>query len=356
MQNLKFAFFMLLLFVATALRAQIIVNNNIPVEQLVIDEITGAGISASFISCSGDSVSNIGTFSGSSNIGFGDGVIMATGNISVCIGPNDQSSASLGGGTAGDVDLDSLFGADTYDAFVIEFDFVPATDSIELTFVFGSEEYPEYVCSDFNDIFAFLLSGPNPDSIAPYDKTNIAKIPGTSLPVAINSVNPGVPGQNYTNNGCLTLSYSSLYVDNTTGSTIQYDGFTVPLTIYANVFADSLYHIKFAIADDYDGSYDSGVFLKKNSFKCVGYVNTSTETKTNKYFRIAPNPADCDFTIILDNTILTLCILSANGQIMQSYSDSVPDRINVNNLPNGYYFIRISTSNGTTTSPLIISH
>lgn len=356
MKTIKFSILVLSLFFAISIRAQIIVNYSVPPEQLVLDEITGAGISASHISCTGDSVLNIGTFSGVTNLGISEGVIIATGDISVCIGPNDQTNASLGDETTGDMDLDSLFGAETYDAMVIEFDFVPATDSIELTFVFGSEEYPEYVCSSFNDIFAFLLSGPNPDSYAAYDKTNIAIIPGTSLPVSINSVNPGVLGTMGTPGNCLSLNYSSLYVDNTTGSTIQYDGFTVPLTFYSHVFADSLYHIKFAIADDYDGTYDSGVFLKKNSFKCVGDVNTSTGTKTNKNFRIAPNPADCDFTIISDNTILTLCILSANGQIMQSYNGSVPDRITVNNLPNGYYFIRIATLEGTTTSPLIINH
>ncbi|RYY14623.1 MAG: beta-ketoacyl-[acyl-carrier-protein] synthase family protein [Chitinophagaceae bacterium] len=44
-----------------------------------------------------------------------------------------------------------------------EFDFVPDIDStsvLHFDYVFGSEEYPGYTCSSFNDVFGFLLTGP----------------------------------------------------------------------------------------------------------------------------------------------------------------------------------------------------
>ena len=65
---------------------------------------------------------------------------------------------------------------------VIEFEFLCTNDSLnppELSFqyIWGSDEYYEYVNSAFNDAFAFFLNG-----------NNIAKLPDGG-DVAINSVN-----------------------------------------------------------------------------------------------------------------------------------------------------------------------
>jgi hypothetical protein len=60
----------------------------------------------------------------------------------------------------GDNNLDNVSSADTYDATVLEFDFVPATDNISFNYVFGSEEYLEFVNAGYNDVFAFFISGP----------------------------------------------------------------------------------------------------------------------------------------------------------------------------------------------------
>ncbi|MBN2728134.1 MAG: choice-of-anchor L domain-containing protein, partial [Bacteroidales bacterium] len=155
-------------------------------------------------------------------------------------------------------------GNTTYDAAVLEFDFIPSSDTVRFFYVFGSEEYPEYVCSEFNDVFAFFLSGPNPSG-GSYTNENIAKIPGTNIAVAINSINPGVAGA-FGLGVCTSLAYSSLYSNNTGGTTIQYDGFTTVLEASALVTACETYHIKIAIADVMDGAFDSGVFLQAKSF------------------------------------------------------------------------------------------
>ncbi len=132
----------------------------------------------------------------------------------------------------GDSLLSMLVGTVTYDACVLEFDFVPAADTAWCDFVFGSEEYPEWVGSTFNDIFGFFVSGPNPEG-GNYEFKNIALIPGTDLPVAINNVNP--------------FYYPEYYVDNTGGLTIQYDGFTTVLTAKCAVIPGATYHFKLAV-------------------------------------------------------------------------------------------------------------
>jgi len=255
--------FLTIFLTAQLASAQIAVDYSLTPTQLVQDVLLGGGVSVSNVTYTGGAEMR-GTFSGTSNVGITEGIILATGDIAVSIGPNNDGMAEGGGGVAGDAQLNSLISGTTYDASVLEFDFVPSSDTIRFFYVFGSEEYPEYVCSDFNDVFAFFLSGPNPLG-GNYVSQNIAKIPGTNIPVSINSINSGTPGSLATGT-CTSLAYSSLYNDNTSGSTIQYDGFTDVLEASALVVACSTYHIKIAIADVTDGSYDSGVFLKAKSF------------------------------------------------------------------------------------------
>ena len=103
----------------------------------------------------------------------------------------------------------------------------------------------------YNDVFGFFVSGPNPAG-GNYTNYNVARIPGTAVPVTIDNVNSG--------------SYSSYYVNNGTGLTVVYDGFTTVLTAWCLVTPCNQYHIKIAIGDAGDGAYDSGVFLEENSF------------------------------------------------------------------------------------------
>lgn len=211
----------------------------------------------------------IGTFSnGQSNIGFSDGVVMATGNANVCIGPNTEDDADQGWEYyTPDSDLGILSaGGDTYDMAFLEFDFRPTQSSVSFDFVFASEEYCEYVGSPFNDAFGFFISGPGISG--PFNGAeNIALVPSTSTYVAINNVNH--------------LSNSAYFVNNTppsgtlcgqTGSNspivnqLQFDGYTRKITVRANLQTCKTYHIKLKIADVADGLFDSAVFLKAGSF------------------------------------------------------------------------------------------
>lgn len=240
--------------------------NNI--EQSIINVLFGGCIDISNLTYTGPQLS-IGYFVDTSGtLGIDSGIVMTTGTISGIENPVSYF-ASSDNMMPGDSLLDSLIpGYVTNDASVIEFDFIPLADTIiGSKYVFASEEYPEYVCSGFNDIFGFFISGPNPAG-GYFNNTNLASIPGTNLPVAINTINNGSSGGSFPDTDCISLNYSADYIDNEAlgGNNWCYDGYTLPFTITTGVYPDSLYHFKIAIADAGDHIYDSGVFLEGGSF------------------------------------------------------------------------------------------
>ena len=217
-----------------------------------------------------------GTFNnGGTNIGINTGVVLATGNVSSLPGPNNASntSANTAGfnmNSADDPDLDGLTNGNQWDVIKLEFDFIPTAESVSFEYVFGSEEYCEYVNSNFNDVFGFFISGPG----IPGGVKNIALLPvGGNPPVAINNVNH--------------LTNTAFYVNNNTFNPCQavgaccqpecaLDGWTTVLTATADSLTPcSTYHIKLAIADIADGLLFSAVFLKANSFNAGGVVKAN---------------------------------------------------------------------------------
>ena len=193
--------------------------------------------------------------------GIPDGIILSSGQAGYAVGPDDSNSRGYNHTLAGDPDLTSLANNfTTYDAAILEFDFVPQSDTLRFNYVFGSEEYPEYVGSPYNDVFGFFLSGPG--IAGPYSggAENIALIPGTSNAVSINNVNNGYSFTEPASGPCNNCAY---YVDNSSGAEVQYDAFTTVLTAQAVVVPCQTYHIKIAISDAGDGALDSGVFLEE---------------------------------------------------------------------------------------------
>lgn len=256
----------LLLFFISSGYSQLVTNSTNTVAYYVQNVLLGTGVTVSNITINGGpaNVSNpqIGEFNALNTnpfLGIDSGLVLASGDIAVAVGPNNSGSFSLGGGNngVGDADLDLLegTGSGTNDAVVLEFDFIPTGDTVIFDFVFGSEEYPEFVNGGFNDAFGFFLSGPG--IVGPYSNsaTNIALIPGTTTPVTIDNVNAG-----------LNATY---YVDNTVNTgpqSVQFDGYTTPITAVALVQCGVQYHIKIALADVGDAAWDSGVFLEGGSF------------------------------------------------------------------------------------------
>ncbi len=238
--------------------AQLNVSTTMTAQQLVQNVLVGSGVTVTNITYNGVAGS-IGEFTNgnTTNLGLSHGIIISSGlvNTSPAIGSAASNFASTSNNTGADPELQSLVSATVYDAAALQFDFVPISDTLKFRYVFGSEEYPEFVNMGYNDVFGFFVSGPNPLG-GNYTNNNIARIPGTTLPVTIDNVN--------------SASYSQYYVNNGTGATIIYDGFTTVLTAWVKVIPCQQYHIKIAIGDAGDHIYDSGVFLEANSFSSNG--------------------------------------------------------------------------------------
>lgn len=281
-----FTVIIFLLFGYSRLHAQLIVTTGTAPAQLVQNVLLGVGATVSGVSYSG-SPHSIGYFSGGNgtNLGLKSGIIMSTGYVD---GYNSyppigspvtlNASQDIGGGSDYDL-LQYSAGNACQDATVLQFDFVPLSDTIRFRYIFASEEYPRYVCSKYNDVFAFFISGPDPAG-GSYVKKNIALIPGTALPVSINSVNNGSVGASGELINCTSLAYSYYFVDNNaqSGATIIFNGFTVVFTAWCVVKPCEKYHLKLAIADITDGIYDSAVFLEEGSFSASGTAVIPTST------------------------------------------------------------------------------
>ncbi len=262
----KKALMVVLTVLSVSANAQLTVNGTLTPLQWVQNTLVGTGITVSNVTYTGAAIA-AGTFNGSaSNIGFQSGVLLTSGSIQDAIGPNNQTSVTQNNMLPGDPDLDLIMAPYlSHDAAILEFDFVPVSDTVKFRYVFGSDEYMVYAGGGINDGFGFFISGPGITGPYSNNSTNIALIPGTSIPVTINNVNLNTNPQYYFDNG--NGSGSGTAPD---GLTIQYNGFTIPLTAISAVQCGQTYHIKIAIADGSDNILDSGVFLEAGSFSSTG--------------------------------------------------------------------------------------
>lgn len=266
--------------------AQLTVQNTLTPEDLVNDLLLGDGVEAENVSWNNGAANEVrvqfGSFAGGSPyIGLDHGIIMATGGITVAEGPNDIPTANvpvpLNQQLNEDPDLSQLIGGSVLrDVAIVEFDFVPRGDTLRFRYVFASEEYNDHTCSPYNDAFGFFVSGPgivgNPNFAN--NARNVAVVPGTNVPVAINTVNLGIAGIYGANSVCNAASANwqannIYFVNNANNSdpgTTQFDGYTVPMLIEIPVVCGETYHIKMAIADAVDDKNDSAVFIEAGSF------------------------------------------------------------------------------------------
>lgn len=264
-------------------------------ETLVSDKFIGDGVRVLSITHDGTE-NSVGFFSGfMPSIGFDEGLVLSTGNVTDINAFNSGNvSSTTSNSSLSDNDLEQITGtSQIFDISRLTIEFIPLSDSISFNYIFASEEYPEFVCSQFNDIFGFFLTGPNPDG-GNYISENIALVPDPNdpsgntfldIPVQINTVNSGAQGESNTTEieNCEapegSLNYSVYYNDNPIGSFPMFDGFIDPFKAKAKVVPCQTYTMKIIIADVVDRDFDSGVFLEAKSFSS-GFLQVETESQS----------------------------------------------------------------------------
>lgn len=262
------------MFVSVLSFGQITVTQTQSPQQLVDDVLSGNGVVISNVTYNGsnpnaqNAQTPIGYFNNNGTaFPIPEGVVMATGDAILALGPNTGGGSTNNNGVTvpdpSDPDLAAIGTSTMNNECILEFDFIPSGDTIVFNYIFASDEYHEFSTSSFNDGFGFFISGPG--FAGPYSNggENIAIIPGTTLPVTMNNLNNG----NANAGPCTNCAYLT---DNTGGADVEYDAFTTTLQAAASVQCGETYHIKLAIADAGDQSYDSAVFLEANSFSSNG--------------------------------------------------------------------------------------
>jgi Ca2+-binding RTX toxin-like protein len=242
--------------------------------------IFGSGVTVVSASYSGDAISSA-TYTGALTTIPGisptnSGVILSTGraedftNSSGTTDTNTKpgTSTDTAGGIEGDAGLNAIAGTATHDGAILTADFIPDGNMITMSFVFSSEEYPEYVNGGFNDAFGVWVNG----NFVPVTVT-------TGGQVSIDTVNANVNKNLYVSN--LNDEYNT-----------EMDGFTVVLSFKAPVIAGQVNTIKIGIADAGDSAYDSNLLIMGDSIQTytLAYDDTvNTIVNSTRTFDILAN-------------------------------------------------------------------
>ncbi|MDO7086691.1 choice-of-anchor L domain-containing protein, partial [Pseudocolwellia sp. AS88] len=242
----------------------------------IINSLSGNGLVIDSVVFTGNDV-QIGLFNNynflfdpSGTEDFNDGVVISTGAVEEVVGTNDSdnNTSTFAGISGSDPDL-----GDGFDHAKLSFNVTPAFDTLILDFVFGSEEYNEYVYSGFNDKLKILV-GPTDDP----STFNCALTPDNQG-FSIDSVNdatnfPPVAGDNSKASSNPELYINNdpgLQTDETPATTIdtEMDGFTKRVTCRADVSGSIGVPIQVVvgISDDGDRTLDSWAFLKAKSLR-----------------------------------------------------------------------------------------
>ena len=353
-----FAFIALLSFLWLPAQAQFDYNAEFTAEELIADLFnSGVLVDVSNITFNGvagtDTVSGqLAYFSGGTSAGFSidQGIAISTGYAPSAFDPS-AFGVFIPGSNFDDPDMLSISqGASINDCGIIEFDAVINADAVAFNYVFGSNEYPGFTCSIFNDAFGLFISGPGIDGSFSNGAENIATIPDSDTPIAINTVNSGIPSTGDPTN-CEEANPNwqddtFYFVNNTNGdinSDLTLPGYTVNLEAYKEIIFGEQYHFKFAICDVLDGALDSGVFLEAGSFE--GRLISDVQEHLPYDLGIYPNPAENEIQI--ESEVLagnTLQVFDIYGKLVKNefINQSENARVDIADLDAGIYILQLS--------------
>lgn len=354
-------------FVSTVSFAQLTVSNSAPYNSAnyLINGVlmsSSSGNAAQNVTVSSGQSHQIGYFNGTnSNIGMDEGVILSTNGIGWATPQSDGNEGP--GNNSDDPDLDHILTnisnsatTNQFNVIVYEFDFVAGGTEVEFEYVFASNEYTQYTCSQFNDVFGFFISGPGISGPYSNNAKNIALIPNpsdpttyTNTPVMINTVNSGVPSAG-NSIPCASIdpnwtSYSTFFTENSNVSTVFFNGFTKVLKAKSNVECGETYHIKLAIADVGDEQQNSAVFLKKGSFEAGSPLELGIQGQTS-------------FVKCVDHVVIDPLVSGGFGDVQVEWSQN--GTVFSNNpiqtfTENGTYTITVSDICNTLTHTVVVT-
>ena len=214
----------------------------------IIDKLKGDGVTIDSPAFVAENNSQAGIFSDYSFL-FGnkvnEGVIFSTGTSSDVVGTNSADNTRTRFNDT--VVNDPLFG-NVYDLVKLSFNVTPTENTLIVDYVFGSEEYNEYVNGGYNDFIRIFVNGNN------------CAVTANGLVVSIDAVN------NSTN--------SFLYKDNDYGDfnpnfpyRTEMDGFTKTVSCRYPVTPGVSIPVVIGMADDGDASLDSWAFFRAHSLR-----------------------------------------------------------------------------------------
>ncbi|MFN4172846.1 MAG: Hint domain-containing protein, partial [Pseudorhodobacter sp.] len=177
------------------------------------------------------------------------GVILSTGRVNDFTQANGDPNRNTGtstdtSGTDNDPMFNAIAGTRTYDAVWLNADFIPTGNLMTIQFVFASEEYPEYINSQYNDVVGVWVNG-------------------THVPITVGNGKTSVNNINGTNQ-------QNLFVSNMNDDyNTEMDGFTITMTLTMPVNPGVTNSIRIGIADASDALYDSNLLIAANSVQTV---------------------------------------------------------------------------------------
>lgn len=242
----------------------------------------GAGVTVVSATYTGAAIAS-GVYSGAnatlgSNAPSDSGVILSTGDVTAFTNSSGNTNISGGtttnNGTAGDADLDAIAGVPTFDAAILNVDFIPTGYTLTMQLVFSSEEYLEYVNSGVNDSVGIFVNGV---------KATIAFGDGN---ISIDNINPTVTPDLYLDNPAGTDTYNT-----------EMDGLTVTLTIKAPVNIGVTNTLKIGIADGGDSAFDSNLLIVADSIQTALIAEDDTarlDAGTTQTFDLLKNDTSGD--------------------------------------------------------------
>ena len=314
----------------------VIVNTNNATT--LANNIIGGGISLGTATYTG-SAAQAGTFTSATGytpewLGYSSGIILTTGATSQIPGPNTNGGSSINApssGTGADAGLAALGGGSSFDASILNFTFTPTGNRITMQFTFGSDEYNEYVYSNFNDAMGVWVNG-----------IQVALTP-TGDPVSVNSINRAGtfnPSQgNQANdpnpaNGVYDSANPNLYINNEPGSAAYntgMDGFTVTLSFVANVNVGVSNTIRIGIADIGDEQWDSWLFVREDSLTATTIAmtdNVATAVNTPVIINALANDWDANGDPLTITHVLDKPITAGGPAVVLASGSSVALNLN----------------------------